>query len=178
MLALLLDRELGGRSKVSLLELAPKPCLKRLSDRRGWTYLSSDLEDRRAMVRADLRSMPMASDRFDVIVCMHVMEHIADDAPAYAEIGRLLKPDGIGVICVPLQGLHTQEGAPRADWTRLYGQHDHVRMYGMDVVDRMTAAKLAVRTIDTLTYFSEEQLTRFALRGDDRYLFLVQKSGS
>lgn len=175
-LALVLERELERMDSVLLLELAPKHCLRAFCAARGWSYLSSDLEQPDAMVRADLRSMPMSNDSFDAIVCMHVMEHIPDDGPAFAEIGRILKPRGFGVICVPLQGARTQEGALRSDWERLYGQYDHVRLYGMDIVDRMRAAGLAVRTIDTLAHFDDARLTKFGLRGDDRYLFLVQKS--
>lgn len=177
-LALLLERELARSDSVRLLELAPKPCLRRLCAKRGWSYLSSDLEQPDAMVRADLRSMPIQSDCFDAIVCMHVMEHILDDGPAFAEIGRILKPRGFAVICVPLRGPKTQEGAPRAEWERLYGQYDHVRLYGMDIVDRMRAAGLSVRTIDTLVTFDETRLTKFGMRGDDRYLFLVQRSAA
>ena len=177
-LALLLERELAGFESVRLLELAPKECLRRFSTEHGWQYLSSDLEDPNAMLRADLRCMPIASNSFDAVVCMHVMEHVPDDAPAFAEIGRILKPRGFAVICVPLRGPHTQEGAPRSEWTRLYGRYDRVRLYGMDIVDRMRAAGLSVRTIDTLEAFDDAHLTKYGMRGDDRYIFLVQRSAT
>lgn len=174
-LALMLQRELAGKRDIELLEIAPKACLKQFCRARSWGYLSSDLDSPDAMVHADLRSMPMEDNRFDVLVCFHVMEHIADDAPAFAEIGRLLKPDGFGLICVPLGGERTAEGAPSQDWHRLYGRYDHVRLYGLDIVERMRAAGLTVQTIDTLTYFDDAQLTRHGLRGDDRFVFLVRK---
>ncbi len=175
MLALLFERELAGKRNISVLELAPKRCFKPFCVQRSWEYLSSDLSDPNAMVLADLRSMPMDDDSFDALVCFHVMEHIEQDHVAFSEIARLLKPDGFGVICVPLAGAQTQEGAPQAQREHLYGQYDHVRLYGMDIVERMSAAGLAVQAIDTLRYFTEEQLTRHGLRGDDRFLFLVRK---
>ena len=176
MLALLLDRKLAGRTDVTLLEIAPKACIPLLCNRRGWTYVSSDLDSPRAMVHADLRAMPMPDGSYDAIACFHVMEHILDDVPAYREIARLLKPEGLGVICVPLGDGPTQEGAPPSEYTRLYGQKDHVRLYGMDIVERMTSAGLEVEVIDTLEYFSAAELTRHALRGDDRILFVVRKA--
>lgn len=176
MLALLLERRLAGRDGASLLEIAPKPCVEQLCKRRGWDYLSSDLDSPLATVHADLRAMPMPDNSFDAIVCFHVMEHIQDDNPAFREIARLLKPDGFGVICVPLGDRPTQEGAPESEWTRLYGQHDHVRLYGMDIVDRMTSAGLAVDTVDTHAYFAAAEQARHGLRGDDRFLFVVRKA--
>jgi SAM-dependent methyltransferase len=175
MLALLLDRELASKHDVEVLEIAPKACLRPHVVRRGWKYLSSDLSDPAAMLHADLRKMPVESDRFDAIACFHVMEHISDDIPAFREIGRMLKSDGFAVICVPLGGSSTLEGAPKSEWARLYGQYDHVRLYGMDIVERMRSANLAVTTIDSLRYFSPSEIDRRGLRGDDRFLFVVRK---
>lgn len=176
MLAFVLERQLAGREGARVLEIAPKGCVDQLCNRRGWKYLSSDLDSPHAMVHADLRAMPMADNSFEVIVCFHVMEHIIEDAPAYREIARLLAPDGFGVICVPLGERPTQEGAPKTEWTRLYGQKDHVRVYGMDIVERMTRAGLAVETLDRNAYFSDAEQTRHGLRGDDRFLFVVRKA--
>lgn len=178
MLAFVLDRKLAGRDGAKVLEIAPKQCVEKLCKRRGWDYLSSDLDSPHAMVHADLRAMPMDDDSFDAIVCFHVMEHILDDQPAFREIARLLKPDGFGVICVPLGDGPTEEGAPEAEWTRLYGRFDHVRMYGLDIVERMTRAGLAVETVDSHAYFADAEQTRHGLRGDDRFLFVVRKAAS
>jgi SAM-dependent methyltransferase len=175
MVPLVLARELR-QPRPRVLELAPKECLTKYCRDQGWRYASSDLSSPTAMVRGDLRAMPFASDSFDAIVCFHVLEHIHDDAPSFREIGRMLKPDGFGLLCVPLQGQVTQEGAPPSEWERLYGQDDHVRMYGMDIEQRMRDAGLQVQRIDTLSYFTAADLDRYALRGDDRYLFIVRKA--
>ena len=176
MLPLLLQRRFAGRAGLRLLELAPKPCFTAHCLRTGWRYTSSDLMSPHAMVRGDLRGMPFATGSFDVIVCFHVMEHIHEDRAAFAEIARLLAPAGVAIVCVPLRGATTQEGAPRSEWERLYGQDDHVRYYGMDIVDRMSASGLAVECIDTLGYFTPAELDRHALRGDDRYLLLAGRA--
>lgn len=175
MIPLVLRRELAHPSP-RVLELAPKACLTAHCKSQGWRYTSSDLSSPTAMVRGDLRAMPFATASFDVIICFHVLEHIHEDAPSFREIARMLAPDGFGLLCVPLQGAVTQEGAPPSEWERLYGQDDHVRFYGMDIEQRMEAAGLRVQRIDTLAYFTATELDRHALRGDDRYLFLVRKA--
>jgi SAM-dependent methyltransferase len=176
MLPLVLERRFAGQRGLRLLELAPKPCFTAYCERSGWRYLSSDLSSRHAMVLGDLRRMPFAAGSVDVIICFHVMEHIHDDRTAFAELARLLAPSGVAVVCVPLRGSTTQEGAPESEWERLYGQADHVRYYGMDIEDRMRASGLTVERIDTLRYFAAAELDRHALRGDDRYLFLAGKA--
>ena len=179
MLPLVLSRELAGRRDVRILELAPKPCFTEWCRRQtGWRYTSSNLASPLAMVLGDLRSMPFATGAFDAIVCFHVMEHIHEDGPAFAEIGRMLAPGGLAVICVPLRSGATLEGAPPADWERLYGQDDHVRFYGDDIVDRMQRANLRVERVDTHAYFSPSDLDRYALRGDDRYLFFIRRGNA
>lgn len=175
MLPLVLGRLVSAQKPPRLLELAPKPCFTAYCKRQGWRYVSSDLMSPHAMVRGDLRRMPFATNSFDLIVCFHVMEHIHEDLPSFAEIGRLLAPDGVAILCVPLRGTTTREGAPEAEWERLYGQSDHVRYYGMDIEDRMRKSGLAVERFDSLQQFTRAELDRYALRGDDRYLFLARK---
>jgi SAM-dependent methyltransferase len=180
MLPLVLPRVLADRPAGAppprVLELAPTPCFTAYCRRQGWRYVSSDLASPRAMVHGDLRCMPLATGAFDVIVCFHVLEHIHEDHAAFPELARMLAPTGTAILCVPLRGDRTQEGAPAADWERLYGQHDHVRYYGADIEDRMRAGGLAVTRLDTRAAFSAAELDRHALRGDDRYLFLARRA--
>lgn len=178
MLALVLERLLAGRRGAKVLEIAPRLCVGELCKQRGWDYLSSDLNSAHAMVHADLRAMPMPDDSFDALVCFHVMEHIVDDRPAFSEIARLIRPDGFGLIFVPLGDGPTKEGAPESEWLQQYGQRDHVRIYGMDIVDRMTRSGLTVEVVDTHKYFAETEQVRHGLRGDDRLLFVVRKAAS
>jgi SAM-dependent methyltransferase len=177
MLPFVIEREHLG--PVRVLEMAPKACFTDFCKRRpGWSYVSGDLSSPTAMVRCDLRKMPFANDSFDLIVVFHVMEHIIEDAPAFREIARMLDQDGLGLICVPVRGEMTQEGAPESEWERVYGQADHVRIYGMDIEARMRTAGLSVQCVDVQQYFSAAQLDRHGLRGDDRYLFFVRKASA
>lgn len=45
--------------------------------------------------------LPFAADSFDAVLCMDVLEHLADETTALAEMRRVLKPGGILLIMVP-----------------------------------------------------------------------------
>jgi len=163
---------------IRVLDLAPRDCFKNQMQKINHiTYLSSDLDSPSSMVWSDLTQMGMDGDVFDLIVCFHVLEHVANDRAAFSELGRILKLGGVGVLMVPLRDNTTFEvpGAHPEDFERLYGQHDHVRWYGMDIAERMRSAGLVVEVLDMFQLFGHEVCQRYALYGDDRYVFRFRK---
>lgn len=50
---------------------------------------------------ADAVHMPFSSGLFDVVVSMHVLEHVEPEKGMMDEIRRVLKPDGVLLISVP-----------------------------------------------------------------------------
>ena len=48
-----------------------------------------------------------------------------------------------------------------------YWQHDHVRLYGRDLVDRVAAGGFSVEVIRPLEHFGAEQVDRCALLASD-----------
>ena len=56
------------------------------------------------VMRYDLRNIPIQSDTMDVVIASHIMEHICmSDDLALEEIYRILKPNGLAIISVPIQ---------------------------------------------------------------------------
>lgn len=53
------------------------------------------------LTRADVRRLPFASDSFDVVTAMDIIEHIDNDKAASAEIFRVLRPGGRLFVTVP-----------------------------------------------------------------------------
>ncbi len=52
-------------------------------------------------IRADGIALPLRSGEVDLVVAFDVLEHIADDATAAAEIHRVLRPGGTLLVAVP-----------------------------------------------------------------------------
>ena len=81
--------------------------------------------------------------------CSHILEHVADDHKAMREIRRVLKPNGLAVIQVPVWGAKTSDEPLNTPEERVlkYFQEDHVRRYGADIESRLRAADLALETL-------------------------------
>jgi ubiquinone/menaquinone biosynthesis C-methylase UbiE len=97
----------------------------------------------------DITAIPLADASVDLAIASHVLEHIPDDRRAMAELRRVVRPGGAALLMVPMEeGRPTYEDpaitAP-ADRLRAFGQEDHVRIYGDDFTDRLSAAGFAVR---------------------------------
>lgn len=100
--------------------------------------------------KADIQHLLYPSDSFDWIICNHVLEHVDDDLKAMKELFRVLKPNGQGVLQVPIAlGLEkTIEAKPHwneIDCDRELGQWDHKRLYGMDYLDRLSSVGFKVQ---------------------------------
>lgn len=112
-------------------------------------YHPADLHPEEDMEKMDITGIPYPEDTFDLILCNHVLEHIPDDLQAMKELFRVLKPDGLAVIQVPLSPVLTStyedpEVTREEDRERTFGQKDHVRIYGMDYPDRLSNAGFRV----------------------------------
>jgi ubiquinone/menaquinone biosynthesis C-methylase UbiE len=66
------------------------------------TYITSDLSAPNVDVAADLRHMPLRDASMDFVFASHVLDFIWDGRAAIAEIHRILKPNGIALLPVPI----------------------------------------------------------------------------
>jgi SAM-dependent methyltransferase len=57
-----------------------------------------------AVGQADALELPFPTDKFDVVICSEVLEHLPDYQPALDEIDRVLKRDGQLAVSVPRFG--------------------------------------------------------------------------
>jgi SAM-dependent methyltransferase len=162
LLWLYLDRELNiTTERLRVLHVAPERGIeRRLRSLRHLDYVTTDLMDRTAMVRADLTALPFPDQSFDLVLCNHVLEHIPDDVAAMGEIRRVLRSMGQAVMQHPID---INRAVTFEDWSvtspeerqRVFFQVDHVRIYGQDFADRLTAAGFG--SVETLRY--QDRLT-------------------
>jgi SAM-dependent methyltransferase len=162
-LAVLLPRLLDQRQPKRVLHFAPEPVLRRFFADRNLTYETADLylEDA-THSQIDVQNMPFADGSYDFVLCNHVLEHVADDGAALAEIARVLAPSGVAVITVP--------GDFRRVETVLFeGElpNGHFRDYGMDLIPRLETAFTKVDAIDMHSFDREREGLSHAIRARD-----------
>lgn len=163
---------MNGYAK-SLLHIAPEPHLEHNFRRiAGLKYVSADLENPRATLNLDITATNLPDQLFDVIYCSHVLEHVPADVQALRELGRILKPTGWMIIQIPERGIVTIEDFSVTDpqeRLKRFGQADHVRIYGSDVLVRFEQAGLQVKRVVADEIFPAQQVTRLSIRGEVLY---------
>jgi SAM-dependent methyltransferase len=148
--------------------------------RKKKKYLSADYYNRMADVKADIQDLPFRDNEFDFISCDHVLEHVPDDVKALSELRRIVKPDGIVALSVPIMSCleKTYEDdsvvSPEDRW-REFGQADHLRVYGMDFIDKLRAVGFNVEIIDGFTLDVYIVPTMAAPEHDYNKLFVCRK---
>ncbi len=155
--------------KIKTLHIAPEQCfLKIFKKQKNLDYVTSDLESPIADVKADICNLPFKDDSFDVVFCNHVLEHIPDDKKAMQELFRVLKKGGFGVFQIPqdMSRENTFEDASITDKeerTKIFGQYDHVRVYGRDYFNKLRSVGFKVDEVDYTQRITPEELDRFCL---------------
>ena len=156
-----------------VLDVAPAPFLGDLLARRpGVKYLSIDLASPVAMRQMDVTRLDLPDATYDLVLCSHVLEHVPDDRAAMRELLRVLRPGGMAILQTPWapDESATDEDATIADAherERRFGQADHVRRYGRDLLERLAEAGWSIELIDVVSAFGSHAVARHRLATDD-----------
>ena len=121
-----------------------------------------------ADIKADICALPFEDETYDLILCNHVLEHIPDDRKAMRELYRILKKGGTLIAQVPLEegrlkSFEDDSITDKKKRTEIFGQYDHVRLYGMDYYQRLESIGFQTEAVDFLKELSEEEIVRYAL---------------
>ena len=155
-------------SNNKILHFAPEQCFHKFFKSFFKNYTSIDLNSPIVDIKADICNLPFNDNSYDYILCNHVLEHIYDDEKAMKEIFRVLNKNGIAILQVPIdiKSNLTQEGRDIDDKevrSKLFGQYDHLRMYGLDYFKKLKKVGFNVKNIDYLSKLSKDEVEKFSL---------------
>jgi SAM-dependent methyltransferase len=104
-----------------LLHIAPEVCLMRHIERTyadcAERYLTADLESPLAKLHFDVQQIPLTDESVDVVICNHLLEHVASDGDALRELHHIMRPGGWGVMLAPFATVfHSPRGVECPKW--------------------------------------------------------------
>jgi len=155
--------------KLDVLHIAPEQCFhKRFKDQKNLNYLTGDLVSPIADLHFDLHSIPLEDNRFDVVFCNHVMEHVDDALQCMKELYRVMKPGAWAIMQVPqdLSRDITYEDksiTSPEDREKHYWQKDHVRLFGKDYPRWLEKAGFTVQEFDPKKEIGNELIERYRI---------------
>jgi SAM-dependent methyltransferase len=170
-----------NQEKIKVLHFAPEAIIAHLiTQYPNVDYLNVDIDHRKAMRKEDITQLSFANNSFDFIMCIHVLEHIPDDKKAMQELYRVLKPNGIALLDVPIDetsettyedwSITSHEGRTKAFW-----QWDHVRLYGLDFPKKLRAEGFVVTEDDHIKEKGKEVINKQGLEATTNYLCTKQR---
>lgn len=170
LLWLYLKNETGVFSKkIKLLHFAPEQAFyKRFKKLSNIQYDTIDINSPLAKIRADICDLPIKDNTYDFILCNHVLEHILDDNKAISELYRVLKKDGVGIFQVPIDmkkefTFQDDSITDKKERNKIFGQYDHVRVYGKDYFTKLKNAGFKVEEVDYTKNLSKDEIYRFSI---------------
>lgn len=171
----------AARHRVKLMHVAPDACMReRLIENDCLNYLGIDRFTRGHYyhpdtIHGDIENLGLESDSQDLIICLHVLEHVENYRKALHEMYRVLSPGGIAVLAFPFRkGKPTYEDpkivTPR-ERAAAFGQWDHLRVFGEDVSLRLTEVGFDAAKTTPSMIWTEEDIVRWGLLPDEIFFF-------
>src|SRR5210317_437701 len=171
LLWLYLERETSFlNDSLKVLHVAPEQVFyQKFKAFSHWKYTTTDLHSPLADVKADICALPFEDNSYDLILCNHVLEHIPNDRKAMSELYRVLKKGGTLIAQVPLDENRTttfedNSITDRKERTKVFGQYDHVRVYGKDYLEFLDQTGFSSKFIDYTEKLPKEEIKRYGLQ--------------
>lgn len=173
LLWLYLERETSFLTdSIKVLHVAPEQVFyQKFRSFSHWDYTTTDLYSPLADVKADLCKLPFEDHVYDLILCNHVLEHIPDHLQALSELYRVLKKGGTLIAQVPLD-LNREKTFEDPTITdpqernRIFGQYDHVRIYGKDYFEFLNQTGFSSQCIPYTEQLAKKEIDTYALQYD------------
>ena len=169
--------EMFQNKKVLVTGMSPQEYI--LFKRLNIKVENSDIYDG-ANFKWDIQNIPCADDQYDVIICNHVLEHVKDYKKALKELHRILKPAGTLLISVPtlykyddtFEDFNADNPTKRKIY---YGQDDHLRIFGKNFAEYLSAAGFTVNIADGKKMPRKIRPVTGPASYDDKVIYLAKK---
>jgi SAM-dependent methyltransferase len=158
-----------------VLHIAPESIFARIFQRMPQLdYITADLSSSQVSTKADITNIPCKDNVFDVVLCNHVLEHVPDDQRAMRELFRALAPGGWAILQSPVdvERAETFEDptiTSPEDRERVFGQHNHVRVYGRDYKGRLEKAGFNVQIDSYAKDLEPHVVSKYGLQEEEIY---------
>jgi SAM-dependent methyltransferase len=171
---------MDGTKKYEFRDFGPHPALSEAI--RSYPFLNyrgADLFKEGVDDQVDITNMPIyKDDSIDIFICSHVLEHVEDDGKAIAELHRILKPGGWGIVMVPimltLTETHEDSSLSESERCKYFGQASHVRIYSKQgFVQRLERSGFQVSQFG-IGYFGAETFQKCGIHPRS-VLYVVEK---
>ena len=155
--------------KKKILHFAPEQAFYKLfRNQKNLDYTTTDLLSPLADVKADICNLPFQDNEYDIILCNHVLEHIPDDTKAMQELYRVLKTSGMAILQIPQDlsratTFSDDSIKDQKERAAIFGQYDHVRIYGRDYFDKLRSVGFTVIEEDYTAKIAPELVTKYCL---------------
>ena len=159
--------------KIKLLHFAPEAAFHGIFKKsNNISYDTIDLNSPLAKIKADICNLPLEDNTYDFILCNHVLEHINDDIKAMSELYRVLKKGGIGIFQIPIdinrdKTFEDSSIKDPKERNKVFGQYDHVRIYGMDYYDRLRSVGFSVEQIKYADNLTKDEIKKYCLNSNE-----------
>lgn len=167
------ETDFFSKTGLKVLHIAPEQCfIHRFKKQENIDYLTADLESPIADMHFDLHKIPLEDNKFDVVFCNHVMEHVDDPIQCMKELYRVMKPGGWAIMQVP-QDMNREKTFEDPNITSpeeremYYWQKDHVRLFGRDYPNYLETAGFEVKPFHLNESLSQEQFNRYRIPSEE-----------
>lgn len=165
-------------NNIVVMHIAPESIVSRIIESySNITYIKGDLLDDyeypEDVQRIDIQNIEYNDNSIDLFIASHVLEHVEDDIKALNEIFRILKPGGKAAIQIPYSIILATDRTPtnnEYEREQLFGQHDHLRLYGYDFPDILQSVGFEVEE-----YLPDDYVAQLLGLNKNEKLFILNK---
>lgn len=118
----------------------------------------------------DIRSLPHESNKYDLVVCVHVLEHVREIQACMSEIHRVLKPGGTACIQVPFEPID------QSKVMAVSGSHGHYWEFGRDYHSYLNYGSFKMNVVNSEIIFGRHGLEKHNIGIDEEVVVMTKNA--